>query len=58
MRACFGEAALASVLEGQTHFLVLGEICQVASKDYIFAFLLPEIVIEVAYMTAKAFCSR
>ena len=27
----FGEAALASVHEGQAHFLVLGEFCQVAS---------------------------
>ena len=31
--ACFGEAALASVHEGQAHFLVLGEFCQVASED-------------------------
>ena len=46
------------MLEGQTHFLVLEEICQVASEDYIFAFLLQEIVIEVAYMTAEAFFSR
>ena len=41
--------------EGQAHFLVLGEFCQVASEGCIFAFLLPEIVIEVAYMTAEAF---
>ena len=58
MGARFGEAALASVHEGRAHFLVLGELCQVASKDYMFAFLLPEIVIEVAYMTVEAFCSR
>ena len=44
-----------SVHEGQAHFLVLGEFCQVASEGCIFAFLLPEIVIEVAYMTAEAF---
>ena len=31
MGARFGEAALASVHEGQAHFLVLGEFCQVAS---------------------------
>ena len=43
--------------EGQAHFLVLGESCQVASEDYMFAFLLPEIVIEVAYMTVEAFFS-
>ena len=36
-------------------FLVLGEFCHVASEDYMFALLLPEIVIEVAYMTAEAF---
>ena len=58
MRARFGEAALASVQEGQAHCLVLGEVCQVALEDYMFAFLLPEIVIEVAYMTAETFCSR
>ena len=52
--ARFGEAVLASVHEGQAHFLVLGEFCQVASEDYMFAFLLPEIVIAVAYMTAQA----
>ena len=46
------------VHEGQAHFLVLREICQVASEDYMFAFLLPEVVIEVAYMTVEAFCSR
>ena len=51
----FGEAALASVYEGQAHFLVLEGFCQVASEDYVFAFLLPEIAIEVAYMTAEAF---
>ena len=44
-----------SVREGRAHFLVLGEFCQVASEGWIFAFLLPEIVIEVAYMTAEAF---
>ena len=55
MRAHFEEAALASVHEGQAHFLVLGEFCQVASKDETFAFLLPEILIEVAYMTVEAF---
>ena len=33
MWARFGEAALVSVHEGQTHFLVLGEFCQVASED-------------------------
>ena len=32
MRARFGEASLASVLEGQTHFHVLGEICQIVSE--------------------------
>ena len=31
MGARFGEAALASVHEGQAHFLFLGEFCQVAS---------------------------
>ena len=31
--ARFEEAALAGVHEGQAHFLVLGEFCQVASKD-------------------------
>ena len=31
MEARFGEAALASVHEGQAHFLVLGEFCKVAS---------------------------
>ena len=46
------------MLEGQTHFHVLREICQIASEDHIFVFLLPEIVIKVAYMTAEAFCSR
>ena len=44
-----------SVHEGQAHFLVSGEFCQVASEGKIFAFLLPEIVIEMAYMTAGAF---
>ena len=57
MGARFGEAALASVHEGHAHFLVLGECCQVASEDYIFAFLLPDIVIKVAYLTAEAFLS-
>ena len=33
MRARFGEAALASVHEGQDYFLVLGEFRQVASGD-------------------------
>ena len=33
MGASFGEAALASVQEGQAHFLVLGGFCQVASED-------------------------
>ena len=55
METRFGEAALASVHEGQTHFLILGEFCQVASEDYMFAFLLPEIVIEVGYMMTEAF---
>ena len=41
IRARFGEAALASVLEGQTHFHILGEICQIASEDHMFVFLLP-----------------
>ena len=36
-------------------FSFLGNFCQVALEDYMFAFLLPEIVIEVAYMTAEAF---
>ena len=45
MGARFGEAALASVREGRAHFLVLGEFCQVASEDQMFAFFLPEIVI-------------
>ena len=58
MWARFGEAALVSVHEGQAHFLVLGEIRQVASEDYMFEFLLPGIVIEVAYMTVQAFCSK
>ena len=31
--AHFGEAALASVHEGQAHFLVLGEFYQAASED-------------------------
>ena len=53
--ARFGEAALASVHKGQAHFLVLGEFCQVASVGYMFAFLLLEVVIEVAYMTVEAF---
>ena len=46
--------SLVSVHEGQARFLVLGEFCQVASEDYMFALLLPEIVIEVAYMTPEA----
>ena len=58
MRAPFGEEALASVHEGQAHFFVLGEFFQVASDDQMFAFLLPEIVIEVAYMTGERVCSR
>ena len=33
MGARFGEAALASVHEGQAHFLVLGEFCQDVSED-------------------------
>ena len=33
MGALFGEAALASEHEGQAHFLVLEEFCQVASED-------------------------
>ena len=33
MGARFGEAALASVHEGQAHFPVLRECCQVASED-------------------------
>ena len=33
MGARFGEAALASEHEGQAHFLVLKEFCQVASED-------------------------
>ena len=41
-----------SVHEGRAHVLV-GEFCQVASEGRIFAFLLPEIVIEVAYMTVE-----
>ena len=53
--AHLGEAALASVHGGQAHFLVLGEFCQVTSEDYIFTFSLPDIVIEVAYLTAEAF---
>ena len=55
MGARFVEAALVSVLEGQAHFLVLGEFCQVASEDYMFEFLLPEIVMKMAYMMAEAF---
>ena len=39
MRARFEEAASASVHEGQAHFLVLGEICRVASGEYMFAFI-------------------
>ena len=41
--------------EGRAQFFVLGEFCQVASEGLIFTFLLPEIVIEVAYMTLEAF---
>ena len=37
------------------YFLGLGKFYQVASEDCMFAFLLPEIVIEVAYLTAEAF---
>ena len=55
MGARFGEAALTRVHEGQAYFLILGEFCLVASEDYMFAFLLPENVIEMAYMTAGAF---
>ena len=33
MRARFGEAAWASVHKGHAYFLVLGELCQVASED-------------------------
>ena len=44
-----------SVHEGQALFLVLGELCQVASEDKMFAILLPEIVVEGAYMTVEAF---
>ena len=54
MGARFGEAALARVHEGQAHFLVLREFCQVASEDNMFAFLLPEIVIEVAYVLSTS----
>ena len=38
--------------EGQAHFSFLNHF---ASEDYMFAFLLPEIVIERAYMMAEAF---
>ena len=44
-----------SVHEGQAHFPILGEFCQVASESLIFAFVLPEIVIEMEYMTTEAF---
>ena len=54
MGARFGEAALAGVHEGQTHILILRQFWQVVSEDYIFAFLLPGFVIEVAYLTAVA----
>ena len=44
-----------SMHEGQALFLRLGDFCWVASKDYTFAFSLPEIVIKVAHLTAEAF---
>ena len=40
------------------HIFSFWEKFAIASEDYMFAFLLPEIVIEVAYMTAEAFRSR
>ena len=46
---------MAILHEGQAHFLVLGKSCQVASEDYMFAFLLLKIVIEMAYLTTEAF---
>ena len=55
MGARLGEVALANVREGQAHFFVLEEFCQVTSEDYMFAVLLPGIVIEVAYLMAEAF---
>ena len=55
MGARFGEVAFANVREGQANFFVLEEFCQVVTEDYMFAFLLPEVVIEVAYLTAEAF---
>ena len=58
MGARLGEAALASVHEGQAHMLILGEFGQVASEDHMFKFLLPGFMIEVAYLMAEEFCSR
>ena len=53
MRAHFSEASLTDA-----HILILREICQVASENYIFTCFLPVLMIEVAYLTAEAFCFR
>ena len=44
-----------SVHEGQAHFLVLGEFCQVAMEYNVFAFGLSELVVKVTHLTAEAF---
>ena len=41
--------------EGQAHFLVLGEFCQVSMEYNVFAFGLPELGVKVTHLTAEAF---
>ena len=55
VRACFGEATVASFNKGKLHFLVLGKFCKVAMEDNVFAFGLPELGVKVTYLTAGAF---
>ena len=55
VRACFGEPAVAGSNKGKVHLLVLGKFRKVAMEDNVFAFGLPELVVEMTYLTAEAF---
>ena len=55
VRACFGEATVASFNKGKLHFLVLGKFCKVAMEDNVFAFGLLELGVKVTHLTAEAF---
>ena len=54
MRACFGEAAVASLNKGKVRLLVLGKFCKVAMEYNVFAFGLPELGVKVTHLMAEA----